>query len=1068
MRGKREFSMPLSLLLLLVALLAHASLGAPALVWRVEYEERPEPSPAPASPPLSLRPYARYTALISVEDAGSGHELPEAAAQLEALGALPSLALSSDAAEAEGELEWRADEQRWAIDFAAGGPSVGCLYVTTALSGGTVNGNVQVGAAAAVVTDTSLCSSVLALPPPVADDLEGLGAAVDHAAGAPADTPRLRGSADAAGVFFAVLNSTSGEAMYAASSFGEQATVRLSDGAVWGGGAADGAPVCADWAADERARDVLSTQRRVLVVSAAGLVEGERFTQPAFPDGTNVYAPWTASGELLREAWAVPLQWRVAVQQCVRLVALPTQQAAAAPDDLVDVVLAAADGPEVLVSLAAGEDFVALPSGLPAGSEVVSLEIPAELPSDVLVVVRNATDGLTEVWRFRTGFGSLAAAATASAGGLEALLEARGGEWSLQSRLPAAVSELVEPAHGGLAPLPADGSAVAGAAAALEVTAAAMARGGGPDMFAWGSAVLYSPDAGRSFTLVQTLADPDDRVLSLETAPGDGWFAFTTALGDVWVGHAGRTLTARLGAYEPSPALPYVGARGAPELRLVAFDGGSAPATVSRDLRRDAHAAAGRVALAEGLACPYTAVEFDGGALPRAVFLDRGESYEARVRVSVAPWAVGAGGDLLSLQASGATGAVGVTLRRVDASVSAFGGDADDLLSGAAQEYVLEARDLDDVYQPQRAPGFDLARARVRLAAVNGSLACGSFHAAAGGAARSELGGPAADANDTFALRAGEPAAAPSRPAAAGLEASQPPAPGGPASWDLTVLSGCPPGRALVADREASRGRFEQCEEHPDPLSGEPVSCTSFVYEYEPRMRFVHANGTEEPYTGRYTFRVVGGGPTLGSMAPYTEAQQRSFNQGSKAVWTVLESLASTPSAAEESAALDASEADGGHAFFRAAAGGGGGGDSVSVLEYSTAVQWVCGIGSPCSGVIPNWPNTPDYYFRVRVSTRGAELGSHCDLSAEYTVRLHGLTMDYIAIITATSLCIAALGAFILSGFVLKRDRYAEYKVLITEKADALEEERDTKERVVEERRRSRARMTLMSLNQKQ
>lgn len=55
--------------------------------------------------------------------------------------------------------------------------------------------------------------------------------------------------------------------------------------------------------------------------------------------------------------------------------------------------------------------------------------------------------------------------------------------------------------------------------------------------------------------------------------------------------------------------------------------------------------------------------------------------------------------------------------------------------------------------------------------------------------------------------------------------------------------------------------------------------------------------------------------------------------------------------------------------------------------------RWLCGSSSPCGGITPTFPNTPQYFFLLQFSNREIDT-SFCDYTLNFTIRLHGMPPD--------------------------------------------------------------------------
>lgn len=82
-------------------------------------------------------------------------------------------------------------------------------------------------------------------------------------------------------------------------------------------------------------------------------------------------------------------------------------------------------------------------------------------------------------------------------------------------------------------------------------------------------------------------------------------------------------------------------------------------------------------------------------------------------------------------------------------------------------------------------------------------------------------------------------------------------------------------------------------------------------------------------------------------------------------------------------------------------------------MQFFSRSTWVCTTGSPCANLFPGLHDSlavPDYYFRVRISTRASKQ-SYCDLTTEVIVRVHSVPLDNALIV---ALVFSTTGAFLL------------------------------------------------------
>lgn len=240
----------------------------------------------------------------------------------------------------------------------------------------------------------------------------------------------------------------------------------------------------------------------------------------------------------------------------------------------------------------------------------------------------------------------------------------------------------------------------------------------------------------------------------------------------------------------------------------------------------------------------------------------------------------------------------------------------------------------------------------------------------------------------------------------------------------IMLLSGCPPGRRIEFDVERSRrvprARNQQhvevdhgcVEQNSDVTSADTdianqsevsnsaadtVACVWAGHDFYPVFRIVDDfaagdhGGAFDIYNGSYRLTVVAGGPSLHEMAEYTLEQQSAYS-----MWpTSLGAKHSNPVYGFLNADLE--------------------GDKPTV----SGMSWICSPGSPCSHVLPRFPNTPEIFLRFRFDTMYSE-GTYCDYQTEFTLRLHGLPMAFPTIVRLTFGTTAACFGLLLLSYVVR------------------------------------------------
>ena len=212
----------------------------------------------------------------------------------------------------------------------------------------------------------------------------------------------------------------------------------------------------------------------------------------------------------------------------------------------------------------------------------------------------------------------------------------------------------------------------------------------------------------------------------------------------------------------------------------------------------------------------------------------------------------------------------------------------------------------------------------------------------------------------------------------------------------VTLLSGCPPGRRVEFDVAASRYvrralnqqrvevdhgcragtngmTYDATPETAQQGNGtdaaavqsgqDIVTCVWAGHDFYPVFRIVDdlsSSGKSDVYNGSFRLTIVAGGPSPTEMVDYTLEEQAAYS-----MWPP---------------ALDAEHSSPVYGFLQTE---GITGDNPT----GSGISWICSPGSPCSHVLPRFPNTPEIYFRFRFDTTFSD-GTYCDYTTEFTLRL--------------------------------------------------------------------------------
>ncbi|XP_069763579.1 cation channel sperm-associated auxiliary subunit gamma-like [Narcine bancroftii] len=192
----------------------------------------------------------------------------------------------------------------------------------------------------------------------------------------------------------------------------------------------------------------------------------------------------------------------------------------------------------------------------------------------------------------------------------------------------------------------------------------------------------------------------------------------------------------------------------------------------------------------------------------------------------------------------------------------------------------------------------------------------------------------------------------------------------------LKVYVGCPPGNRFAFDT-AYTLNYSVNKNYIYFNCLEPDEIPCFYYEHPFYPFFLiqdMVTGKSDQFLGRYTFKVIGGGPyekhNIRYFSPqeillYNSVQHR---KSYAAIWVATE-----PKSGEEYYTSK------GFFIFQ--------GDSLGI-------RWVCQKNSPCSDIPAQGLKGPEYYFVIEVSNRGIDSRTYCDYRLEFIIRLHGLPLN--------------------------------------------------------------------------
>ncbi|KNC48855.1 uncharacterized protein AMSG_04600 [Thecamonas trahens ATCC 50062] len=202
----------------------------------------------------------------------------------------------------------------------------------------------------------------------------------------------------------------------------------------------------------------------------------------------------------------------------------------------------------------------------------------------------------------------------------------------------------------------------------------------------------------------------------------------------------------------------------------------------------------------------------------------------------------------------------------------------------------------------------------------------------------------------------------------------------------VDMLVGCAPGLSLQLSESETFSQSEGCRE------SDPYPCLFFESVFRPVINVVDAvAGTSWPYIGRMYFRVVGGGLTPDSISRFNADEVLDNNLHGSTMWT----FDSDGSGASSSDPVISSSANG--------------------------ITFVCSGTSPCADILPNFPDTPEYYMLIAISTVGIPDDTYCGLTTEFVLRVHGIPMNFSTSISFVSASLLAVFIPMVIVYCVKR-----------------------------------------------
>ncbi|XP_051900031.1 cation channel sperm-associated auxiliary subunit gamma-like [Pristis pectinata] len=195
-------------------------------------------------------------------------------------------------------------------------------------------------------------------------------------------------------------------------------------------------------------------------------------------------------------------------------------------------------------------------------------------------------------------------------------------------------------------------------------------------------------------------------------------------------------------------------------------------------------------------------------------------------------------------------------------------------------------------------------------------------------------------------------------------------------SIQMKVYVGCPPGNRLAFDIAYTLNySINKNNMYFDCLKPDEIPCFYYEHPFYPFFLIQDmVTGKSNQFMGRYTFKVIGGGPykksNIRNFSPREILLYNSvkYRHNYAAIWTTT---ASNPSIEQYT--------NDGFLIFRGDAFG---------------IRWVCQKNSPCSDVPAEGLKGPEYFFVIEVSNRGIDASTYCDYRLKFIIHVHGLPLN--------------------------------------------------------------------------
>ncbi|KAI8924729.1 hypothetical protein BC831DRAFT_464210 [Entophlyctis helioformis] len=472
------------------------------------------------------------------------------------------------------------------------------------------------------------------------------------------------------------------------------------------------------------------------------------------------------------------------------------------------------------------------------------------------------------------------------------------------------------------------------------------------DFYVYGSALFYSPDAGKSMFLARSMASTP--ITSFVSSPS-GPYAFGTSDNQIWTGLTGSRRLVPLSRSRSTPGTVYMlHYDDADDLyeQSLAVNVGASTGTLARSLLRYTDVVSFSE-FASGKSCPVTGISYryiqTGTILrsvktrlsdlkddtrpvidttlvtqsqpPSSIYLDMYNQYNFEIKLAAASPA-----DLASLRLS---------FKLSDISAIQIRSHRVESVQDASVTYRILVTDL-GLAGVQMAAVYTSPPTVLSITLESDSMDCSM---------------------DSSSLST---------------------------SIRIPVYSGCP-----LHTKLDFMSHTETLPEFECVDGSTAVPCVSFDAEFMPSLVIDDPiASTHLEYTDLHTLRIVGGGPTLDTVTAYTSSEMAAVNPGSGGSTTLVWMTASPWKLP----------------------------DGSPLLSKSVGMRWVCNHGSPCENILPTLSQpSPSYYFLIEATTNPLDTSSpsnytYCSFTSQRIIKLYAIPPSF----KATGAAMATTTAFLL------------------------------------------------------